>query len=167
LSDADFLMDTSMPVDPRKTIFVGGVPRPLKSGDLATIMHSLFGGVAYAGIDIDPELKYPKGAGRVSFSTQESYVAAISARFVQLTYGEIDKRAEVKPYVLDDQICDLCHGTMSNGKFAQYFCPNINCLEYYCDACWPIAHSKQGKDFHKPTVKEGSDRPRTVPFKWC
>ena len=56
------------------------------------IMDKLYGGVCYAGIDTDPELKYPKGAGRVAFSNQQSYIAAISARFVQLHHGEIDKR---------------------------------------------------------------------------
>lgn len=34
LSDADFVLDASMPLDPRKTVFVGGVPRPLKAGKL-------------------------------------------------------------------------------------------------------------------------------------
>lgn len=115
-------MDGSQPLDPRKTIFVGGVPRPLRAGtsvcvcvcthnsewssfnpinliicvaipvELAMIMDRLYGGVCYAGIDTDPELKYPKGAGRVAFSNQQSYIAAISARFVQLQHGEIDKR---------------------------------------------------------------------------
>ena len=84
-----------------------------------------------------------QGAGRVAFSNQQSYIAAISARFVQLQHGEIDKRVEVgrmkiiesekylffehflffvlypllqqfsskvKPYVLDDQLCDECQG---------------------------------------------------------
>jgi hypothetical protein len=37
-------------------------------------------------------LKYPKGAGRVSFSNHQSYVSAICARFVQLKSNEIDKR---------------------------------------------------------------------------
>lgn len=32
LADADFVLDASMPLDPRKTVFVGGVPRPLKAG---------------------------------------------------------------------------------------------------------------------------------------
>ena len=32
LSDADFVLDASLPLDPRKTVFVGGVPRPLKAG---------------------------------------------------------------------------------------------------------------------------------------
>jgi hypothetical protein len=62
------------------------------SVELAMIMDRLYGGVCYAGIDTDPELKYPKGAGRVAFSNQQSYIAAISARFVQLQHGEIDKR---------------------------------------------------------------------------
>ncbi|MEQ2163634.1 Cytoplasmic polyadenylation element-binding protein 2 [Goodea atripinnis] len=34
LSDSDFVMDGSQPLDPRKTIFVGGVPRPLRAGCL-------------------------------------------------------------------------------------------------------------------------------------
>ena len=55
-------------------------------------MNRLYGGVCYAGIDTDPELKYPKGAGRVAFSNQQSYIAAISARFVQLQHADIDKR---------------------------------------------------------------------------
>lgn len=131
MSDADFVLDASMPLDPRKTVFVGGVPRPLKAGksienwlwtvatilgaiacnesspgsflllffrfsvELAMIMDRLYGGVCYAGIDTDPELKYPKGAGRVAFSNQQSYIAAISARFVQLQHGDIDKRVSI------------------------------------------------------------------------
>ena len=82
LSDADFVLDATLPLDPRKTVFVGGVPRPLKVSssktktktktktkdkvsvfqavELAMIMDRLYGGVCYAGIDTDPELKYPK-----------------------------------------------------------------------------------------------------------
>ncbi|KAG8008078.1 Cytoplasmic polyadenylation element-binding protein 4 [Nibea albiflora] len=139
LNDSDFVMDGSQPLDPRKTIFVGGVPRPLRA---------------------DPELKYPKGAGRVAFSNQQSYIAAISARFVQLQHGEIDKRVEVKPYVLDDQLCDECQGTRCGGKFAPFFCANVTCLQYYCEYCWAAIHSRAGREFHKPLVKEGGDRPR-------
>ncbi|GFG33062.1 hypothetical protein Cfor_12088, partial [Coptotermes formosanus] len=133
LSDADFVLDASMPLDPRKTVFVGGVPRPLKAVELAMIMDRLYGGVCYAGIDTDPELKYPKGAGRVAFSNQQSYIAAISARFVQLQHGDIDKRVEVKPYVLDDQMCDECQGQRCGGKFAPFFCANVTCLQAWKD----------------------------------
>ncbi|UXI20111.1 F-actin-capping protein subunit alpha [Sarcoptes scabiei] len=167
LSDADYVLDATMPLDPRKTVFVGGVPRPLKAVELAMIMDRLYGGVCYAGIDTDPELKYPKGAGRVAFSNQKSYIAAISARFVQLQHADIEKRVEVKPYVLDDQVCDECQGVRCNGKYAPYFCANITCLQYYCENCWATIHSRPGREFHKPLVKEGADRPRAVPFRWC
>lgn len=167
LSDADFVLDATLPLDPRKTVFVGGVPRPLKAVELAMIMDRLYGGVCYAGIDTDPELRYPKGAGRVAFSNQQSYIAAISARFVQLQHGEIDKRVEVKPYVLDDQLCDECQGGRCGGKFAPFFCANVTCLQYYCEQCWSSIHSRPGREFHKPLVKEGADRPRAVPFRWC
>ncbi|KAJ8418020.1 hypothetical protein AAFF_G00137290 [Aldrovandia affinis] len=166
LSDSDFVMDGSQPLDPRKTIFVGGVPRPLRAVELAMIMDRLYGGVCYAGIDTDPELKYPKGAGRVAFSNQQSYIAAISARFVQLQHNDIDKRVEVKPYVLDDQLCDECQGARCGGKFAPFFCANVTCLQYYCEYCWASIHSRAGREFHKPLVKEGGDRPRHVSFRW-
>jgi hypothetical protein len=83
--------------------------------ELALIMDRLYGGVCYAGIDIDPELKYPKGAGRVAFSNQQSYIAAISARFVQLQHGDIDKRVRMRKsffffLVLDDFLTLLLTG---------------------------------------------------------
>lgn len=167
LADSDYVLDDSQALDPRKTIFVGGVPRPLRAMELAMIMDRLYGGVCYAGIDVDPELKYPKGAGRVAFSNQQSYIAAISARFVQLQHGDIDKRVEVKPYVLDDQLCDECQGARCGGKFAPFFCANVTCLQYYCEQCWSIIHSRPGRDYHKPLVKEGADRStRSMPFRW-
>ena len=61
ISDSDYIMDGSHAIDTRKTIFVGGVPRPLKAIELAEIMNEKYGNVCYAGIDIDTELKYPKG----------------------------------------------------------------------------------------------------------
>jgi hypothetical protein len=33
-TDADYVMDPQQPLEPRRTIFVGGVPRPLKAGSL-------------------------------------------------------------------------------------------------------------------------------------
>lgn len=32
LADAEYILDDSVPLDPRKTVFVGGVPRPFKAG---------------------------------------------------------------------------------------------------------------------------------------
>ena len=118
------------------------------------------------------------------FSSQQSYIAAISARFVQLQHGDIDKRVEVKPYVLDDQMCDECSGSRCSGKFAPFFCANVTCLQYYCETCWSTIHSRKvyyesvcfgvrtvgfianeinkkltirpGREFHKPLVKEST-----------
>jgi cytoplasmic polyadenylation element-binding protein len=121
LSDSDFIMDHTQPIDARKTIFIGGVPRPLKAAELADIFNSRYGNVCYAGIDCDPELKYPKGvpatagvsvhyspppppppfffsnpgAGRVTFSSRVSFMSAVSCRFLQVTYGDIDKKVLV------------------------------------------------------------------------
>lgn len=52
---------------------------------MAHIMDRLYGNVCYAGIDVDPEVKYPKGAGRVAFTEEKSFMDAISARYVQLS----------------------------------------------------------------------------------
>ena len=40
---------------------MGGVPRLLKAQELARIMDRNFGFVCYAGVDVDPWMKYPKG----------------------------------------------------------------------------------------------------------
>lgn len=74
------------------------------------IMDRLYGGVCYAGIDTDPELKYPKGAGRVAFSNQQSYIAAISARFVQLQHNDIDKRVSNR----SGRSCSLISGCLGD-----------------------------------------------------
>jgi cytoplasmic polyadenylation element-binding protein len=162
LSDSDFIMDHTQPIDARKTIFIGGVPRPLKACELADIFNARYGNVCYAGIDCDPDLKYPKGAGRVTFSSRVSFMSAVSCRFLQVTYGDIDKKVEVKPYVLDDQICDECHGINCGGRYAPYFCGNIHCLRYYCEHCWAAVHSAPGTQNHRCFIKENGDRPRAI-----
>ena len=37
LADADYVVEATMALDPRKTVFVGGVPRPLKAGMFAIL----------------------------------------------------------------------------------------------------------------------------------
>ena len=148
LSDSDYIMDHTQPIDPRKTIFIGGVPRPLKACELADIFNSRYGNVCYAGIDCDPELKYPKGAGRVTFSSRVSFMTAVSCRFLKVTYEDINKKVEVKPYVLDAQVCDECRGLHCGGCYAPYFCGSIHCLRYYCEHCWTSVHSVLGTQNH-------------------
>lgn len=76
MADADYVVQPSVQINPRRAVFVGGVPRPIKAGrlrffyfwvkvfilvELAHIMEKLYGPVACAGIDTDVEYKYPKG----------------------------------------------------------------------------------------------------------
>uniref|UniRef100_A0A1I8ESJ9 Cytoplasmic polyadenylation element-binding protein 1 n=1 Tax=Wuchereria bancrofti TaxID=6293 RepID=A0A1I8ESJ9_WUCBA len=154
LADADYVVEASIPLYARRTVFVGGVPRPIKAVELAHIMDRLYGSVGCAGIDTDVEYKYPKGAGRIAFTNQNSYMKAITDRYVQLSHGEVEKRVELKPYVLDDQPCDECGGERCGHRHAPFFCPQLSCLQYYCEKCWTTIHGCRAREDHKPLVKE-------------
>ncbi|VDK63551.1 unnamed protein product [Onchocerca ochengi] len=159
LDDMEFMFREDMPLNPRRTIFIGGVPRPTKARELAGVLDHLYGSVCYVGIDIDPELKYPKGAARVTFTTEQSFVAAISGRFVYIPHADMSKRVEIKPYVMDEQMCDECEGVLCAGRYAPYFCGDMTCLQYYCELCWDCYHygeySDEKKASHKPLVRIG------------
>ena len=114
LADAECVRDAAAALDPRLSVFVGGVPRQLRARallshclyahcshntvssqnaeDLAKLFERLFGDVGYAGIDTDAQYSYPKGAARVTFASRESYIAAITERFVQIRLLDMDKR---------------------------------------------------------------------------
>jgi len=66
-------------------------------------MDSKFGNVCCAGIDTEPEFEYPKGAGRVTFCNQSSYISAVKARFVQLTYANMDKKVKQPAIIMNGQ----------------------------------------------------------------
>ncbi|KAI6226372.1 Cytoplasmic polyadenylation element binding protein 3 [Aphelenchoides fujianensis] len=154
LAEADFLVDPFMRVNLRFAVFIGGVPRPIRAAELAHSMNVLYGNVVMAGIDTDVPLKYPKGAGRVVFSDFHSYMRAISDRFVRVHHGDLDRIVEVKPYVLDDQRCDECHGELSDQRVAPFFCPSPECLQYFCENCWSVLHACGRRAKHRPLVKE-------------
>lgn len=67
-------------------------------------------------------------------------------------------QVEVKPYVLDNQDCDACHGVQCEGKPAPFFCGNVTCLKYYCEYCWATAHSMPNKQAHRPLLKDIGDK---------
>lgn len=69
----------------------------LFSVELACLMNDLFGNVCCAGIDTDPDLRYPKGAARVTFTTRESYLKAIEVRFVEVQMPDQRKRVSCNP----------------------------------------------------------------------
>ena len=143
LSDSDYTMDHTKPIHPRKTIFVGGVPRQWKAFELAEIFNSRYGNVCHASIDCYPDINYPKGAGQVTFSSIVSYRAAVDPqhRFFQAPCRDTSKLLEVEPFVYVDQMCDECEGMHCSGYSAPYFCRSTHCLRYYCDHCWAEVHS--------------------------
>ncbi|KAJ1354426.1 Cpb-2p, partial [Parelaphostrongylus tenuis] len=57
LADADYLVDGNAPINLRRVVFVGGVPRPIRAG-----------------------------AGRVAFINYNSYMKAITQRYTQLSH---------------------------------------------------------------------------------
>ena len=68
---------------------------------------------------------------------------------------------ELKPYVMDGQLCDECHGVQCNGKPAPFFCGSVTCLQYFCEYCWATVHSFPGKQNHRPLMKDiSADRAR-------
>ncbi|KAI1727455.1 cytoplasmic polyadenylation element-binding protein ZZ domain-containing protein [Ditylenchus destructor] len=119
----------------------------------------MYGSVCYVGVDIDPELKYPKGAARITFSTTKSFVSAIGGKFVNIPHGDCSKRVEIRPYVMDDQMCDNCIGKMCSDRYARYFCGDVSCLQYYCEVCWDLIHCNTATSAkrvgHRPFVRQG------------
>lgn len=68
---------------------------------------------------------------------------------------------ELKPYVLDGQMCDECHGVQCSGKPAPFFCSSVTCLQYFCEYCWATVHSLPGRQNHRPLMKDiGAERAR-------
>ncbi|KAK5982926.1 Cytoplasmic polyadenylation element-binding protein 1 [Trichostrongylus colubriformis] len=164
LADMDFISNPRTIMDPRRTVFIGGVPRPTRASELAECLERLYGPVCYVGIDIDPELKYPKGAARVTFVTTQAFIAAINGRFVHVHHGDSQKRVEIKPYVMDEQMCDHCEGKQCSSRYAPYFCGDVDCLQYYCELCWDRVHYRAGsrRMEHRPLVRMG-DQTKVLP----
>lgn len=61
IADSEYKRHPGQGPDPRKTVFIGGVPRPMRACELADIMNERFGHVSYAAIDLDTDVNYPKG----------------------------------------------------------------------------------------------------------
>ena len=55
------------------------------------MLEKTFGPVCHASIDVDADLKYPKGAARVTFHTHKSYVAAMTGRFFNIPNNNMMK----------------------------------------------------------------------------
>lgn len=133
--------------------------------EIANALNQIYGPIAYVGVDTDPELKYPKGCARVTFATASGYVAALKQRHVELNHTDTPKRVEIKPYLMEEQMCDNCFGTKCHGQHAQYFCGFDQCLQYYCVRCWDHIHGNHSFAHHRPTVRQGDQT--KVKFRLC
>ncbi|KAF7630864.1 hypothetical protein Mgra_00008877 [Meloidogyne graminicola] len=158
LSDCCYIEHPKDGLNPRYTVFLGALPRHIKAEMLVTILQNRFGPVCFADIDIDPILRYPQGAARITFRRFNSYVNAIFNRYITIPNDGCTKRLEIKPYILDDQQCDNCHGKFCSRIPAPLFCPHVSCLQYYCEVCWVIMHRKTNENpvlrtLHKPFDK--------------
>lgn len=94
MADSNYVRNPSQRFDPNKTLFVGALHGMVTAEALAIIMNDLFGNVVYVGIDTDAD-KYPIGAARVSFSTNQSYIRAIMAGFVDVKSNKFNKRVSL------------------------------------------------------------------------
>ena len=61
IADSEYKHHPGEGPDPRKTVFIGGVPHPMRACELADIMNERFGHVSYAAIVLDTDVNYPKG----------------------------------------------------------------------------------------------------------
>ncbi|CAI5441343.1 unnamed protein product [Caenorhabditis angaria] len=152
LADAEFLMDFNVPINTKLVAFIGGVPRPLKAVELAHFFEQTYGHVVCVGIDIDNKFKYPRGSGRVAFSNYDAYVNAITDRYIVLDHEDIHKRVEIKPYFFHNQSCEECSGRYHR-QHAPFFCPSLECFQYYCETCWHKMHAHPSRFHHMPVVK--------------
>uniref|UniRef100_A0A0M3HRB6 CEBP_ZZ domain-containing protein n=1 Tax=Ascaris lumbricoides TaxID=6252 RepID=A0A0M3HRB6_ASCLU len=136
LEDARFAPLPHAPVAPRRMVLVEGVPIPTTAGDLAIILGARYGPICLVEIQVHPCLLYPMGCARVVFNTNEGYIRAVKDVFVDLPHRNTVKRVEMRPFLMDAQICDECYGTKSSGEYASYFCGVTSCLQYFCKNCW-------------------------------
>jgi len=59
---------------------------------------------------------------------------------------------------------DPIHLTPHLTLHLMFICEHLT-FQYYCEHCWATIHSRPGREYHKPLVKEGADRPRALPLR--
>lgn len=68
-------------------------------------------------------------------------------------------QVEIKPYVMEEQLCDECNGERCDKRYASYFCGDPICLQYYCECCWDLRHygpmAASPRSLHKPLIRSG------------
>lgn len=135
MNDCEYLAESDMDkINPSFTVFVGALPRITTAAELASFMEKAFSEVVYAAIDVDTLYGYPKGAGRVTFRTKDSFTKALDSHYVEMDMGHVGKkkRIEIKPFLLNDQKCDIC--VMQRlSQPANKYC--YRCESFICEEC--------------------------------
>ncbi|VDN98449.1 unnamed protein product [Rodentolepis nana] len=154
ISDSQFCPNGSQSnIRNKFTVFVGALHGMITAEALASIMNELFGNVIFAGLDTDKH-KYPIGSGRVAFRTEESYMAAVQANFVEIKTPKFVKIIQIDPF-LEDSLCESCKALPG-----VYFCRSLECFRYFCPGCWKNWHHSNATN-HKPlrrSLKFNQDR---------
>ncbi|XP_055334504.1 cytoplasmic polyadenylation element-binding protein 1-like [Paramacrobiotus metropolitanus] len=146
LADASYVRNGCMTTFGTKTVFVGSLHGMLTAEGLAKVLDDLFGGVVAATIDTD-KYKYPIGSGRVTFNSEDSYMRALRAVFVDLRTPKFNKKIQIDPF-LEDSPCSIC-----NHQVGPYFCRDLHCFNYFCHACWQWQHSADNIGHHIPLMR--------------
>lgn len=132
-------------MEPRRTVFVGGLPMPTTAKQLAAFMAQEYGPVRNAAIKVCKAMKYPVGCGYVEFFSFKDYIDAVVAQSSLMPHNGKEKIVDLRPYVAE-ALCDECQRVLT-----KLFCGDIVCLQYYCRYCWWVAHSTPGREEHTPT----------------
>uniref|UniRef100_F1L267 Cytoplasmic polyadenylation element-binding protein 1 n=1 Tax=Ascaris suum TaxID=6253 RepID=F1L267_ASCSU len=157
LEDSKYILNPNAPIEPRRTIFIGGIPRAVTASEIATRLSHLYGPVCFLEILLHPATLYPMGAARGTFIQESAFIAAMKSKFLELPEGGIMKRVRMKPYLPSEQVCDECGGAKNVDVKAVYFCENASCLQYYCETCWDRFHYGKFADgtgiVHRPYAR--------------
>ncbi|EJW82851.1 hypothetical protein WUBG_06237 [Wuchereria bancrofti] len=133
----------------RYSVFVAGIPRTMTATELARLFDDIINSVVELTLEVEYSTNYPKGSGRLVFATREAYLLALAVRHFTLTTTDGRKVIlELRPYVLDRMLCEICYEAAG-----VYLCPYLPCFLYYCVSCWNFIHQYDGMGSHKPVSK--------------
>uniref|UniRef100_A0A0R3S4E4 Cytoplasmic polyadenylation element-binding protein 3 n=1 Tax=Elaeophora elaphi TaxID=1147741 RepID=A0A0R3S4E4_9BILA len=147
VTDASYTLNPQIPLESKKTVFVGALHGMITAQVLFSIMRDVYGDILFVGIDTDRQ-KYPIGSARVTFSTQSAYFRAIESGYLEIHTSKFTKKVQIDPF-LEDAKCSQCECVQG-----PYFCREKSCFKYFCLQCWEVRHALTGPyGGHKPMIR--------------